>query len=108
MRRISGNIGFLHRVVCKRQLSDDVADRENVQHVGVHLLFYVDESMLGYGYVDLAGIDSSTDRTVPNRKITILFIIGQGFIASLRYSKSTWGTELPVAACQLPSVRRMS
>lgn len=74
MRRFSGNMDFLHRFVRKRQLSDDVANRENVRYVGAHLLFYADESTPGYGYADFADSDFVADRIVPDRKKSLFHL----------------------------------
>ena len=46
-RHLGGDVGFVHRLVREHRLADDVADREDVRHVGAHLLVDVDEAAIG-------------------------------------------------------------
>ena len=44
MRGFSGNMRFMHGFVREHRLTNDVADGEDVGHIGAHLRIHVDES----------------------------------------------------------------
>ena len=57
MRRFRRDVRLVHRLVREHRLADDVADREDVRHVGAHLLVDVDEAAIGDGDAGLVGAD---------------------------------------------------
>ena len=44
---LGGDVRFVHRLVGKHRLADDVADREDVRDVGAHLLVHRNEATVG-------------------------------------------------------------
>ena len=48
---------FMHRLVRQHRLADDVADGEDVRHVGAHLRVDGDEAAVGDGHAGLVGGD---------------------------------------------------
>ena len=48
-------MAFVHRFVCQHGLANDVADGEDVRHVGAHLNVYVDEAPIGHIHTGFIG-----------------------------------------------------
>ena len=67
MRGFRGDMRFVHRLVRQHRLADDVADREDVRHVGAHLLVDVDEAALGDRNAGLLGADLLAVRAAADR-----------------------------------------
>ena len=44
------HMGFVHRLVGQHRLADDVADGEDVRHIGAHLDIDVDEAPVSHGH----------------------------------------------------------
>ena len=42
-----GDVGFMHRLVGQHRVADDVADGEDVRHIGAHLGIDRDEAAVG-------------------------------------------------------------
>ena len=51
------DVAFVHRLVRQHRLADDIADGEDVRHVGAHLLVDFDEAAIGDGDTGLVGVD---------------------------------------------------
>jgi hypothetical protein len=51
------DLAFMHRLVGQHGLADDVADGEDVGHVGAHLLVHRDEAALVHGHAGGFGAD---------------------------------------------------
>jgi hypothetical protein len=51
------HVGFMHRLVGQHGLADDVADGEDVRHVGAHLGIDRDEAAVGDDHAGLVGAD---------------------------------------------------
>ena len=67
MRDFRGHMGFMHGLVRQHRLADDVSDREDVRHVGAHLLVDVDEASLGHRDSGLFGADLLAIRASADR-----------------------------------------
>jgi alkyl sulfatase BDS1-like metallo-beta-lactamase superfamily hydrolase len=52
-----GHMRLVHRLVRQHGLADDVADGEDVRHVGAHLDVHVDEAAVRHGHAGLVGGD---------------------------------------------------
>ena len=57
VRGFGGHVRFVHRLVRQHRLADDVADGEDVRHVGAHLLVDLDEAAVGHRDAGLVGAD---------------------------------------------------
>ena len=55
--RFRGDVAFVRRLVREHRLADDVADREDVRHVGAHLVVDGDEAAIGDRDARLVGAD---------------------------------------------------
>ena len=53
----SCNVRLVHRFVRQHRLADDVADREDMRHVGAHLLINGDEAAVAYDNASPLGFD---------------------------------------------------
>ena len=57
VRRLGRDMRLVHRLVRQHRLADDVADGEDVRHVGAHLLVDLDEAAIGDRDAGLVGAD---------------------------------------------------
>ncbi|OEZ92696.1 hypothetical protein JAB9_46260 [Janthinobacterium sp. HH107] len=55
--RFGGHVGFMHSLVRQHRLADQVADGEDVRHVGAHLAVDFDEAAVGDVHAGLVGSD---------------------------------------------------
>ena len=58
---------LVHGLVREHRLADDVADREDVRHVGAHLLVDGDEAAVAHRDARLLGADLLAVRAAPDR-----------------------------------------
>ena len=61
------HVRLVHCLVRQHRLADDVADREDVRHVGAHLLVDRDKAAVAHRDARLLGIDLLAVRTAPHR-----------------------------------------
>lgn len=62
-----GNVAFVHAFVRQHRLTDDVADSEDVRHVGAQLFVDVDEATLVNFNTGFAGIQQFAVRHAADR-----------------------------------------
>src|SRR5690606_4709116 len=84
--RFGGDMTFMHRLVGEHGLADDIADGENVRHVGAHLRIDVDEAAVGDHHAGFARIDLVAVRG-PSRSL-------QYQVVALRFGRRLFAFEL--------------
>ena len=82
-RDLGGDLALVHRLVRQHRLADDVADGEDVRHVGALLLVDRDEAALVDEHAGVLGADQLAVGPPPDRDQDLVEGVGRGGAAAL-------------------------
>ena len=70
-RRFRRHVRLVHCLVRQHRLADDIADREDVRHVGAHLIVDRNKTTVAHRDAGLFGVDTFAVRAAPAATSTI-------------------------------------
>ena len=96
-RNFRGNLGFVRRLVRQHRAAGKIADRENMRHVGTHLLVDGDDAALVDVHAGFFGIELVAVRAPPDRDEHAIVNTADGALVAF---ESDFDARRPLRACR--------